>query len=83
METLMPTKLYTILVNAANGDRDLPASVNGRFKGIPAGTRALLTLLPSAKDKPDMIHVVWRTMGHGQPSDVMTVDEAERYLRLV
>ena len=83
METLMPTTIYTALANAANGGRDLPATLTGRFKDIPAGTSALLTLLRRARDKTDMIHVAWRTMDHGQPSDVMTIDEAERHLRLV
>jgi len=83
METLMSTTIYTQLANATNGGRDLPAALTGRFKDIPTGTRALLTLLRRAKGKADMIHVAWRTMDHGQPSDVMTIDEAERHLRLV
>lgn len=78
----MPTTIYAILAHAANGGRDLPASVIGRFKDIPTGTRALLTLLRGAKDETDVIHVAWRTMDHEQPSDVMTIEEAERYLRL-
>ena len=35
------------------------------------------------RGQANMIHVAWRTMDHGQPSDVMTIEEAERHLRLV
>jgi len=79
----MPTPIYAQLANAANGGRDLPASVTGRFKDIPTGTKALLTRLRGVDGQPALVHVAWRTMDHGQPSDVMTVEEAERCLHLV
>lgn len=79
----MPITICTELANTTNGGRDLPTALKGPAKDIPAGTKALLTLLRVAKDQADMIHIAWRTIDHGQPCDVMTVDEAEHYLRLV
>ena len=79
----MPTTIYAMLARSANASRDVPASVEGSYKDIQPGTMALLTLLRGTDDHADMIHVAWRTMDHEQPSDVMTIDEVERYFNVV
>ena len=83
METLIPPTIYAMLVQSANHGLDLPATLKRRFKDIPPGTMALLTLLRGADDQAAMIHVAWRTMAHGQPSDVLTVAEAEGFFKVV
>ena len=83
MEALTPKTIYAMLARSANAGRDVPASLKGTYKDIQSGTMALLTLLHGTDDHADMIHVAWRTMGHEQPSDVMTIDEAESHFSLV
>ena len=79
----MPTTIYAILARSANAGRDVPASVKGTYKDIQPGTMALLTLLRGTGKQAAMIHVAWRTMDHDQPSDVMTIDEAQRCFNII